>query len=368
MAKKNQGAIVENGGGPQVGPTAPPWASTTEFVTPDMARALLMGASYEYQRPSRDWHVDEIAEIIKNEEHVPRAIKIDVLPDGREFVVDGQHFLRAIDQGNRGEWCTVMRVPVEDMDQIAHDYSNTDRAVARTRAETVRAYNLREMTGFSTAETNALAGALKVLADGFQSSSLRMNRPELRNQHQIVEGMRDWAQEAKELFHALRGGSNVAMRAAMLQAPFAVALVTMRYQPERGFAFWHDVTHSSSEKGNPAAELRERLIFVKGERTRPNELARITATAWNFFYEDRELKKLGPGDTDKYIKILGTPLDGTRILRLAYPPLGDNPYRRPARPLGNRGASAPGTRDELDEDLLRDGKMSEVQSELAPVG
>lgn len=314
---------------PEAPPLEAPWSSETVFVSPEQARIWLAQAAYESQRPIRPWHVTELGEALRAGEHVARAIKFNVMPDGSEYLTDGQHFLHAIDESGVGSYVTVMRVPVTDMIEIAHDYTNTDRPVARTIAEGYRTYNLLEKTGLSTAQVNALGGALKVLIDGFASTSLRMNRPDLRSSKRRIEGIFDWAQEAREIFEAMAGGSNAALRVVMMQAPFAVALVTMRFQPDQAVRFWGAVSRSASEDGYPPATLRERLIAIRGERTQPNVLARLTANAWNGFVEGRELKALKPGDTSRPIRILGTPYDGTR--RLNWGEAGNTLLGRPRR-------------------------------------
>jgi len=111
---------------------------SVETVTPEMAIRWLSENLYEHQRPPSEFHVKFLADEMQR-----HAFKQDTTIEfcqvnGAEYLTDGQHRMKAVVLSGKPQRFVVVKRTARNEDDIAKDYTRTDKGRARTVADDYR--------------------------------------------------------------------------------------------------------------------------------------------------------------------------------------------------------------------------------------
>ena len=240
------------------------------------------------------------------------AITFVDLPDGRIWLVDGQHRLTAISQWDSAVPVTIRLVQVESEKEARHFYAGFDQKTSvRTNMQIIDAVGVAEESGLSRPMSEAVFEASTLLANGLEpvagSANVRQHKdlflPSVR-----MAAIAEWAQEARQYEAAIAPAKAMLRRKLMLSGVVAVALYTLRHQPAKALEFWagaakNDRLASTDPRAALIADLLTRKVSTGSVRQRVQQ----PAVAWNSFYRGRPLSQVRciPGAP---IVVLGTPL------------------------------------------------------------
>ena len=277
--------------------------SLNVFVSPLEAEFIVNTYNYAKNRPLSEKNVAELRVALDRgqfREYTP--INFAVL-DGVPYLINGQHTLRAIASSTKGIWLSFCFQGVTDEQEIEALYSTYD--IGRKRA-------LRDVLGTLPAELSltktdvaCFGAAVGIVHRNFRE--LQSIGPELRYELRDFEFrktlMREWQAEASLFFSLTFGLANkhLFQRSEVL----AVALVTLRQQPERARDFWHGaVMDNGLYIGDPRKTLIDWLRVNPTSRSLPTEQYRAAIKCWNYWFERKKVTKIHAGGSA--LKLLGT--------------------------------------------------------------
>ena len=238
------------------------------------------------------------------------------LPDGRVWLVDGQHRLTAISRWSDSTPVTIRLVQVESEKEARHFYAGFDQKTSvRTNAQIIDAVGAADESGLSRAMGESVFEASTLLANDLEpligQSSVRNNKalflPSVR-----MAAIADWAHEARQYEAAIAKAKPTLRKKLMLHGVVAVALYTLRHQPAKALEFWtgtasNDRLASSDPRAALIADLLTRKLNTGSVRQRVQQ----PISAWNAFFRGRTLSQIKciPGAA---LAVAGTPLKAVK--------------------------------------------------------
>jgi hypothetical protein len=287
-------------------------SSTPMVVYPSQAFRWVLHHRYPRQRALRDSFVAQLKAAIRAGTFKPGTVEFHCLPDGQEYLTDGQHRLTAIAEAGVPVEMVVLRRWVPTMAEVDAAYAATDRGRMRTYADVYRAQDLAAEFDLTAQDTTYLGVAVvHILADFAPVGA----RPLVMDNARRVAAMREWQVPARALclrtYQGIPGGWR---RRLLRSVPFAIALVTMRYQDIIAQGFWGSVARQEHLRlGYPEHTLAQLLgeTTVRRFGGKDHVLARTIAAMWNAAFEGRQWPRIvPPKDPTRPIRLLGTPYDG----------------------------------------------------------
>ena len=272
-------------------------------MTPDTATLWRKDKHYPFQRKISPTNVDKLALEMTIGRFTPGTqIYICILPDGTEYIVNGNHTLEAIAKCGIPQIVDVLRVSVENRKEIATIYSTFDDGKKRGIKDVIRAHGNPIPEKFS----GAIGAAVRVIMlDFFQGRGMKLTIPK----SDIVQVIMSEYRDAAEVFMGVAThGPRDSLRSLKSGPVSAVALATMRYQPEKAAAFWKTfVQDNGLTQGMPQKTL---LTYLRNASTlggfdQRREACNAVALAWNAYYRGREITQLKAASFTNF-HILGT--------------------------------------------------------------
>jgi len=286
-------------------------------VTPEMAARILADCNFEGQRKISRPRVFSHAYAIREGDWVDDyPIHFAVLPDGRTWLVDGQHRLAAISEQSSTVGVVVRMVEVDSEKEARHFYAGFDKqSSTRTNVQIIDAVELAKEVGLSNRMARAAFEAAPLLANNMEpitgSAKVGAN-PQLFLQQERIKVVGEYAKEARD-YELIVSESTKALREKLINSgPVACALFTLRHQPEKAKAFWSGVARNDGLRRNdPRGTLIQDLLTRSGNQGNVRQRVQQSAAAWNAFCEGRDLKiiKCIEGAA---LTFWGTPLKGKR--------------------------------------------------------
>jgi hypothetical protein len=325
-------------------------------ITPELAEEWL-DSPFERQRTLRDHHVILLAEEMEAGTFIPHSAIVFAQLDGKSYLVDGQHRLKAISLFSKPVKMPVMRKAAASMKEIQEWYASIDQGLRRTAHDAIRAQGLSTELGISDTQAGRLSGAVRLIASEFIDMTAGVGKDKhvrmrgARSNALVSELLRAWSSEAKTYFDLVHGGEPANMYLFLRAPVIACGLLTIRHLPEKAKEFWSGMAR---DDGLRARDSRKRFLnwLRSGKRIRPGNVARGFAVAWRAFLEDKELQLIR-FDQSKPVDIQSVPL--AREVEAA----------AALRPLPTEGAlheSADPT-----DDHARSGKSSQNLLEFGPL-
>lgn len=284
-------------------------------LTPEGARVILEHLNFPGQRKIKEETrvFSHSYRIIKGDWLEGHVITFAELPDGRIWLMDGQHRLTAISKCGQNVAVTIRVVPVENEREAGEFYAGFDMASSvRTEAEVIEATGTAKKAGLSPKVTKAVAEASPILSNNMEpiaGAAMRKNVA-LFQQSARMDAVSDWATEAR-IFEQITSKAKRQLRERLLKSgPMAVALYTLRHQPARAKEFWTGLAENDGLRANdPRSALYADLLTRDMGSGSVRQRVQQSAAAWNAFFRGRTLQQIKcvPGGP---ITILGTPLKG----------------------------------------------------------
>jgi hypothetical protein len=198
--------------------------------------------------------------------------------------------------------------PVASEAELAALYATYDNE-SRTLSET--AGPLAKKGDLGKEQVATLLRSVQFLITGFRKASDRqaaaIQSHVMRNQ--VADDWYPYAERYFALTEQAPGNGKAALRR---QSVAAVALCTLKHQPERAAEFWHGLAMDDGlRRTDPRKSLLEKLRSGDGARSIVF-LMHAVATAWNAFLAGRKMKEVRV-QRDKPFRIAGTPLIVERL-------------------------------------------------------
>ncbi len=221
-----------------------------ESVTPEKAAEYLR-YNYAHNRKLRKHHVAFLMNEMRGGRFMPTAEIHLMFRNGDPVLVNGQHTCAAIVQHGKPVTVTVRKTLAREAGQIALTYAfGHDTGLRRTFNDAMGAYNLAEATGLTQRQVEALSSAIRHIKGGFASARSGGHDPK-QSPADVVEYIYAWASEAKVLFSVTYYGDKVINRLLRKTGALSVAIVTIRYQPEKALEFWRGVSAPQTSQYTP---------------------------------------------------------------------------------------------------------------------
>lgn len=285
-----------------------------EVVTPEKAAEYLR-YNYAHNRRLRKHHVTFLANEMRGGRFMPTAEIHLMFRNGDPVLVNGQHTCAAIVQYGKPVAVTVRKTLTREAGQIALTYAfGHDTGLRRTFNDAMGAYNLSEATGLTHSQVEALSSAIRHIKTGFTKA--RSGAGQIRQSPaDIVEYIYAWAAEVKVLFTTTAYCDRHITKLLEKRAALSVAVLTIRYQPEKALEFWRGVAAPDGIMwADPRMTARRALEESKGKAgasaVTASRLSRQLARCWNAYYKGEELKQIKVTDESAPLVLLGTPYNG----------------------------------------------------------
>jgi hypothetical protein len=305
-----------------VPPTTDGYTNTVQTITPDIAYEILTTMAYERQRRTRPQHVASLARELLRGTFKPGTIEINTLPEGDQYLIDGYHRLQAIIEAGVSSPMVIVNCAVGSMDEVDANYAVTDTGLIRTSVDRATAYNLPSRFALSPRWVTSLGYAVAAITGGFEFDSNDLHtRDAVRSDAVRIPLMETWLPEMHRFVEILAQNKGMWMGGKTRNASLvAIALVTLRYQPERAEQFWAAVAKNDGlGRTQPERILIDYLQSSSVKREGTRAYARAIAYCWNASYDGRPLTyalRHKKNVVNNPILIKGTPYTGKQVVRL----------------------------------------------------
>lgn len=284
----------------------------TEQVRIDAKRAafILLNERWPRQRQIRPSHIRTLLEAYRHGEIPDMVIQFCRTPDGRRYLVDGQHRLTMLAEADGDIDVLEITYLVEDQDEIERRYLAIDRQSRRTPEDMLLAAGLMESSTLPPTTVKRIARAALIVHANFASDYKRVGLS--------LIARRDAADRflgAGEIFAALLEGATAEVSSKLWRASVAaVGIATVSHvNDESASGFWEGIARDDGLLADDPRKallnwLRANPVAQRGSEL---EYSRYVVRAWNAWYEGRQLSKLqGPRTSagrPAPTPILGTP-------------------------------------------------------------
>lgn len=277
--------------------------SEVRLVTPQQAREMRDTMHFPRQRNISDKNVDRLAVEMHFERFTDGTqIYICILPDGKRYIVNGNHTLEAIYKSGVAQWLTLTYKKVANQDAAGQIYAVFDTQRVRTWNDSLRAMGLEEETPMA----RLVMPAVRLIDAAFAEDASSSERT------QTIGHISRYKEPAALLYAIMVGPKSGDGHKFLKRSPvLAVALETALHQPSAAHEFWgafvqdDGLSAKSPEKALLVALAREK--GVTGYAARRVQI-RLCAAAWNAAFQGESRCYLKPASMIAFY-LLGTPWD-----------------------------------------------------------
>lgn len=277
-------------------------------IGPEEARSILETCVFTGQRPTDPANLR--AHAMDMQRGLFRAgsqIIFARLPDNNLILVNGYHRLNAVIEADTVMEFQVMIEPVANHDEVRNLYCSIDTNMRkRSDPEISRAAGLSEEIGVRQSLVSAALNAVAIIASGLRVLRLVDRPAEVLTAYGRKDAVKEWAAELR-VYSEVTQGATKTLRAKLInQGIMAIALVTLRYQPDKAIDFWTGVAEND---GLRIGDARKALVtaLVEGSHRGQQEAGLLyVSVAWNAWFTNRQLSILRLYDTS-LCQPMGTP-------------------------------------------------------------
>lgn len=283
-------------------------------ISAPRARQITQDLNWSRQRALNERWVEILRMAILKRELTFLSLVYAEFPSGRQVLIDGQHRLAAL--GRIEGFILPAQVTVHrvnDEDEVGALYLTYDRSRTRTPEVGLRALGIFDETKTPEQFVRRMASGALIVNSGFNRSG-RLRGDSLIERSRIVES---WLPEIGRYHDTLSAASRETTHKLVRAAVGAVALATLREQPDQAEAFWSRVASQEMlTNDDPRYVLMQWLRGNVSAQSRGRQgMPEITyclyvAGAWNAFFEDRRLKILKVSDPSAPVRLSGTSYRG----------------------------------------------------------
>lgn len=279
-------------------------------VTPDIAQQVLDKFNYQNQRPVLRLHVARLASLMESGAWLQGTqIAFAMMPDQTVHLINGQHRLHAVIQSGVTIEAQVLLVPVRDLDECHAAYYRFDTVQrARSTATIAGSSGIAERLGIRRMYVTQAITAGVLIKLGLCDTQGQLRDPILSTPDGQMAAIEPWWPYVK-IYSDIKTDTYAIQRKMLNAGSMAVALVTLKYQPERALEFWTGV---GADDGLSNRDPRKTLLKdwqARGAVKNLNAGMSVVANAWNAFYRGHDLHhiKVIP---DAPVVVRGTPFNG----------------------------------------------------------
>lgn len=284
-----------------------------KVIGPALAERILSEAHYDGQRKTYDHHVTLLADMMRRGKwSTGSQIAFARLGDAL-FLVNGRHRMRAVSASLRDIEFQVLIVDVQSMEEVAGLYYHFDVATrARGTADILRAVGGLDDHGVTKGMANALFSAAGLIGNKLVWPSYLRDPVRARSVDHRLDTMKPWWPMAKQYEGIIEAAEHNLRSRLRRPATVAVAVLTLKYQPEKAVAFWSGVAENDGlRRGDPRHTFISDILNRVLSAGTSMQSVIVPATAWNAWFEGKtimQIKVVGSAPP----RLLGTPFDGRR--------------------------------------------------------
>lgn len=289
-------------------------ASGSVKIAPGIAKKILEETKFEGQRRIGDARVAERVADIEHGRWNPQvcAITFAQTPDGRLYLINGQHRCTAIAATGRVLENSLNIMPAADMAEVRRLYALFDTPESkRSDMDMLDGVGVSESTGLKRKTVHHLYRALIVLRTGMEPQANRLAH-EAKSRNGRLEEITEWISEAAEFERLMEGGEGYIERKLSGASAMAFCLYVLRHCKKTAVEFIGGVVRNDGlKKNDPRARLiadfNSRSVNTGSQRQGVQRMS----VAWNAFYDNRELTLIKCVDGAPIV-IKGTPKGRSR--------------------------------------------------------
>jgi hypothetical protein len=221
--------------------------------------------------------------------------------------------MHAIVASGRTVQLLVIHRDAPDMHAVDAAYRRIDIGRLRSSTQQLLTEGLDEELDLTASQVSYLAQAGIVLADGFTSacpaSDWAMRSCELK-----IRAVRNLAPEGRRFFEVTHGAASAISRRLKASPVLAVALMTLRHQPNVAATFWKLVSQDDQLRRGTGEHVLARLLSGTPVRElTTSDYSRRVAACWNAHFDSREISQSWSSRAKlESIHIVGTPYSQQR--------------------------------------------------------
>lgn len=288
-------------------------ANGVVMIAPGIAKRILVELNFPEQRPIDSSRVyGKRMDIITGDWDESHPITFAALPDGRIWLVDGQHRLTAIGENDAPVPVTVRIVEKSSEQDVRQFYAGFDQKKSvRTDKQILDASGVAKQTGLTKRMAACVYQAAPLILNGMEpltgSANIKKN-PAMFLHRNKLDVVQSWAKEAREYEQITKLAKTALLQGMRSTGVVAVALYTLRHQPARAHEFWAGLAEQDGlRKNDPRATLYSDMLTRTMVTGSIRQRVQQPALAWNAFCEGRDLKIIKCID-GAAITLWGTPL------------------------------------------------------------
>jgi hypothetical protein len=288
-------------------------------VTPKEAENIFQNLNHDRNRRFDARRADSIAYAMMEGDVDETETVVFCVWEEKTILVDGQHRMWSVTQLDEDWEFTVNYKKVDTFEEVCATYAGQDLGSSRSTSECARSMYLDDKIGVSKRVFNIGLSAAKLINVGFRSGKTNEMNRIIKCNRRTNETALDYKKELR-MFDELQKKGVKDVKDKFMNAPtIAVALITLRHQPNKATEFWGEMLKDDGLKqGDPRKAL---LVFVgevkeKDVTLRGHERALHVAMAWNAFYSCRNMRRIKRKEnliTPVGLAISGTPWDGDKL-------------------------------------------------------
>jgi len=250
------------------------------------------GCRFDQQRAIDADHVRVLAELMRSHQWQPKD-KMDFALLGDQLIlVNGYHRVNAqVSTGMAIEWTVVIH-PCSTMDEVRSLYYKFDtNNRTRTQEQILNGIGWADRCGLSKQMGKALFGAIPFIAAGLTADRTKRDLLTNRIVDRRLQVATDYLRAAR-LYEECIESAPAKVKAKLLNNGCAsVALVTLRFQEAVAMKFWRGVAENDGlKRGDPRHTLVNDILTRNFNSGGAGQTIVAPATAWNAFFENRQLK------------------------------------------------------------------------------
>ena len=281
-------------------------------VSATLAMRVLEELHFSGQRPVRPHRVEILKDIIRRKQWTPSQIAFARLA-GRLYLMNGQHRLTALVETGGSIEVQILIVEVENEDQLRALYHHFDVAVGvRSKAEILNSIGIADSYGLTKTGARAVYDAVALITNRFEPPNYQKDPVKARSVDRRLEAAQSWWPVMAKFEKLIVEAPPKVRKKLYAQGSAAVALVTLRYQPELAAQFWSGLAGNDGlAKGDPRNTLLVDMMTRQMNVGIITQAAITSANAWNAWVAKKRITHLKVLATSK-VRIAGTPFDGRR--------------------------------------------------------
>lgn len=282
------------------------------FVTfsPAQAETVLERCQFDGQRNVSPRHVQVLSDIMKNGQWMAKD-KIDFASiNGDLILINGYHRMNA--QAYSGvpiEWTVIIHHCANEQDVRSLYYKFDTNTKTRSGNQILDGVNFAEQYGLSRNMAQAVFRAVPFIAAGFSTSKNDHDHLTNKVMDRRLAMAATYANAARAYDQCIAKSAPGFKRKFLNGGFAAVALATLRYQPDMAMEFWTGVAlNDGLRRGDPRQTLFNDMNSRAFNKGHASQGMVVPAAAWNAYYEGRNIKIIKVYDRTQ-VRIAGTPFD-----------------------------------------------------------